>query len=133
MVEVNIKADSRYPVDRQKIRQAVRSRLDKTGVVSRMLVSVAVVGDRKMKQLARDFYGDNKTHDVLSFPYLDPQSQPVIPGYHQPESEAHILGDIIISYPQAVKQAGEKGRLVDDEINFLIDHAMHHLLGQHHD
>jgi len=42
------------------------------------------------------------------------------------------LGDIIISYPQALEDASMDGISVDEEIRTLVEHGMNHLLGIHH-
>ena len=42
------------------------------------------------------------------------------------------LGDIIVSFPQAQKDASLDGKSVDDEISFLVAHGTEHLLGIHH-
>ena len=43
------------------------------------------------------------------------------------------LGDIVVSYPVARRQAGEHNLLVDNEIKILVKHGMLHLLGIHHE
>jgi len=43
------------------------------------------------------------------------------------------LGDVVISYPQALKQAQEHNLLVDEEIDRLVEHGVLHLLGIHHE
>jgi len=42
------------------------------------------------------------------------------------------LGEVIISYPTASRQAAEAGRLVDEEIANLLVHGILHLLGYDH-
>jgi rRNA maturation RNase YbeY len=42
------------------------------------------------------------------------------------------LGEVIISYPTASRQAAEAGRLVDEEIAHLLVHGILHLLGYDH-
>jgi len=95
-------------------------------------VSVAVVGDRKMKSLNRQYHGVDKSTDVLSFPYRDKESNQDMGEFVVTEDEGVVLGDIVISYPKVVKQAAEKGVLVDDEVEFLVEHGLDHLLGRHH-
>jgi probable rRNA maturation factor len=49
-----------------------------------------------------------------------------------PDGIAH-LGEVIISYPQAVKQAGEHRHSVKRELAILIIHGVLHLLRYDHD
>ena len=43
------------------------------------------------------------------------------------------LGDIIVSYPQAVVEAMDEEKLVDVKIGELVEHGLLHLLGEHHE
>ncbi len=133
MAVVQIKSDSRYPLNRDRVRAAVEKVLAEHGATSDLVISVAVVGNRKMRMLNREYHDIDAPTDVLSFPYLDPESSQDIGSFVEPESEQTILGDIVVSYPYAVAQAGQKQVLVDDEIDFLVEHGMLHLLGIHHD
>ena len=133
MIHTQIRADSRYPIDRKRVRSLVEKILDNEGISSDVVVSVAVVGNRKMKTLNREYHGEDKTTDVLSFPYQDPKSSQDVGTFHTPAQEGMILGDIVVSYPKAVEQAREKGVLVDEEMDFLVEHGLNHLLGKHHD
>lgn len=68
--------------------------------------------------------------DVLSFA-LEEKS-PDEPAYADPGGDK-LLGDIIISVPTAVRQAGEYGHSLARELAFLAVHGFLHLLGYDHD
>ena len=116
MVKVIIRSDSRFSVNRARVRQAVEKVVAEYGIKT-ATVGVMVVGDRKMTSLNQRWMKHQGTTDVLSFPI----------------NEADYLGDVVISYPQTVKQAAEHNKLVDDEMAFLVEHGMRHLMGEHHD
>ena len=42
------------------------------------------------------------------------------------------LGDIVISYPQAMEDASLEGISVDEELRDLVEHGINHLLGINH-
>jgi probable rRNA maturation factor len=42
------------------------------------------------------------------------------------------LGDLVVSFPEAVREATEENKLVDDKIVELVLHGLDHLLGIHH-
>jgi probable rRNA maturation factor len=111
----------------------VANLLGKERISSDVMVSLAVVGDRKMKQLNRQYHQVDGTTDVLSFPYNDPESNSQVYAFVMHEEEGAVLGDVVVSYPQAVKQAQARGVLVDEEMDFLVEHGLMHLLGKHHD
>jgi probable rRNA maturation factor len=129
MVTVLFKTESHYPVNKEKLTDAVTHALD--GKVRRNAeVSITIVGDRRMKQLNSSYRNISNTTDVLSFP-LNESSSPHTP-FIEPPDKVLRLGDIVISYPQAVNEAYEGNNLVDDQIVFLALHGLNHLLGVHH-
>ena len=93
-------------------------------------VSINIVGDRQMRRLNTMYRHIDDTTDVLSFPLNDPADK-VAPFVDAPDGVLR-LGDIIVSYPQAVTAASEDNMLVDDKIKDLVLHGLNHLLGIHH-
>ncbi len=129
MITVLIQSESHYPVSREKIRDAVITALEKK-VKSDTEVSVSIIGDRLMKQLNTTYRKLNKTTDVLSFPQQE--SDVSHTAFISPPDNILRLGDIVISYPQAVLEAQETDKLVDDIVVELALHGLDHLLGIHH-
>jgi probable rRNA maturation factor len=129
MIKVNLYIGSRYPVKRQQLRDTVKRILTEHGV-DHAQVDVSIVGSRKIKQLNEEKLGHFGSTDVLSFPQHNKGQINDVP---LPKELAPHLGDIVISFPEAVKLARRFGRLVDDQINFYLEHGLMHLLGYHHD
>lgn len=140
MISVLLSIESRFLVDRDKIRSHVISFLTPR-VRRKTEVSIRIVGNRKMKALNKTYRNLDATTDVLSFPLneidpVDSNMMHVARGFTPDRSGPdHILrlGDVIVSYPYAISQASEENKLVDDTINQLIEHGLNHLLGIHHD
>jgi probable rRNA maturation factor len=130
MVSVLFKTESHFPVKKQVIVDALSLAL-KGRVKSDVEVSVSIIGDRKMRTLNRTYRDLDYATDVLSFPQNDP-SQQMKPFVNIPDNVIR-LGDIVVSYPEAVREATEENKLVDDQIVFLVLHGLEHLLGNHHD
>lgn len=84
-------------------------------------VSIAVVSDRRMRALNRQFRGKDAATDVLSFPAT-----------HMP-GVSSFLGDIVIAAGVAARQAREAGHPVSTELRVLALHGLLHLLGYDHD
>lgn len=124
-VKILIFVESRYKVNRKKIKSAIHEVLDEKGIVSPTEVSLAFVGDRKMHGLNKKFRNLDKTTNILSFP-LNEGEQTALP------SDTIRLGDIVISYPQVIKEAAEEEVMVDERIDLLVRHGLLHLLGEHH-
>lgn len=125
-LRLEVKADSRYRFNRKKIREGVLRVLAEQGIKQPVEVSLMVVGERKIRDLEKRYFGEDKLTDVLSFPLQE--------GVNVPGQENILtLGDVVVCYPQAKKQSLKLNRLLDDEIEFLTCHGVLHLLGIHHD
>ncbi len=125
-INVLIFVESRYKINRKQVRSQIVSLLKEHGITGPAEVSVAIVGDRKMRALHKKYKGEDKTTNVLSFSLTEGQSSEL-------SSEVLRLGDIVLSYPQVIKEASEDDVLVDDKVEELIKHSLMHLLGLHHE
>jgi probable rRNA maturation factor len=123
--KILIYVESRYKLNRKRIKSAIKSVLEEQQVLSPIEVSIAIVGDRKMKKLNKQYRDKDKTANVLSFPLAEGESS------HLP-NDVTRLGDIVISYPEVIREAAKQDLLVDDRIEELVQHGMLHLLGLHH-
>lgn len=129
MITTNLFVGSRYPVDRKKIRQRVKTVLKKHNL-DHAQVDVSIVGKRKIKELNESKLKHEGTTDVLSFPQHEKNQ---LDDFPLPENLPPHLGDIVISFPEAVKNAKRYGKMVDNQIGFYLEHGLMHLLGYHHD
>jgi probable rRNA maturation factor len=85
-------------------------------------VCVVLADDAKLRALKLEFWGEDATTDVLSFPQWEP-GDPFVP---------EVLGDIVISLPTAQIQAGARGHSLETEVVILAAHGLTHLLGFDH-
>lgn len=132
-IKVLIFVESRYRADRKRITQAVLNLLKEQGVVGPAEVSLAIVGDRKMRSLNKKYRGKDATTNVLSFPFSEGEAIILPPVLPQGGSDILHLGDVVISYPQVIEEASREEKLVDDKIEELVIHGVLHLLGIHHE
>ncbi len=136
MLKLNlmVTADSRYSFDRKRVKLAMEKVLQDQGKFEgKITVSLSVVGERKIRELEMKYFKRDEVTDVLSFP-LEEAMPAGRQGEVMPEDDdGQSLGDIVICYPQAKRQAMQWNRLVDEEIEFLACHGLLHLLGVHHD
>ncbi|MGD9129545.1 MAG: rRNA maturation RNase YbeY [Candidatus Woesebacteria bacterium] len=129
MIKINLLVGSRYLVDRKKIKMAAQDLL-KENKLDNVEIDVAVVGQRKMKLLNESKLKRKGATDVLSFPMFKNKK---LDNFPQPKDQLIHLGDIFISFPEAVKTAKRYGKMVDDQICFYLKHGLMHLMGYHHD
>ena len=86
-------------------------------------VAVVLAGDRTVRRLNREYRGKDRTTDVLSFP----AGAETLPDGTRP------LGEIVISVPQAARQAESNAHSLARELRVLVIHGYLHLLGYDHE
>ena len=96
-------------------------------------LGLVIAKQEKVRQLNSSYLGKDETTDVLAFSMLPEQPvEGVVPFVEPPDGIQH-LGEVIISYPQAVIQAEEHRHSIKREVATLIVHGVLHLLGYDHD
>ncbi|MCA9370238.1 rRNA maturation RNase YbeY, partial [Candidatus Woesebacteria bacterium] len=108
---VSVSIGSRYPVATSTITACVERVLAKHNV-DNTRVDVSIVGKRKIKQLNETHLHHQGPTDVLSFPQHERNERNTFP---QPDGTLTHLGDIVVSFPEAVTQAKKYGKRVDDQ------------------
>ena len=95
---------------------------------------IVVTDDDAVQTLNREYRMVDAATDVLSFPAQDVAGDApelVLP----PELAAEMrqyLGDVVIAYPYAARQAAHFGNSVAAELRLLTAHGVLHLLGYDH-
>ncbi|MBH0179499.1 MAG: rRNA maturation RNase YbeY [Nitrospira sp.] len=90
-------------------------------------LSIELAGDRRMRRLNRLYRKKDRTTDVLAFPMREALAP------HATRFPMNMLGDVVISVPQARRQAIEAGGQLDKEIVSLLVHGVLHLCGYDHE
>lgn len=98
------------------IEEAVRRTLVAEGK-SAAEVSVALLGDEKIRGLNRVYLGKDEPTDVLAFSLSD---------------ESETVGDVYVGFEQAERQARELGIPLSEELARLAIHGTLHVLGHEH-
>lgn len=138
MINVIVNSDSRYPVNKLAIQTAVASVLSRNHIAGDIEIGVSIIGDRKMHQINKEYRGLDSTTNILSFALEDPTSSTQLQhvprvGFVKSPDRILRLGDILISYPEVIRDASQEGVTVEEELLFLVEHGTKHLLGIHHD
>ncbi len=119
------------PKIRALIKKAVSETLFEEGFESPAEVSVSFVDNEEIHKLNLEYRGKDKPTDVLSFPMWEGDEEGI--GDIDPNGEAVLLGDIILSVEKAYSQAEEYGHSIERELAFLSVHSTLHLLGYDHE
>jgi rRNA maturation RNase YbeY len=110
--------------------QSLMEKMLREAGVARADLSLLLVGDRFMRRLNRLYRGKDHTTDVLAFPMR--KVSPRVTRHASPVT-SKLLGDVVISLPQAERQAARAGHRLDREITVLAIHGLLHLLGYDHE
>ncbi|MDO8498174.1 MAG: rRNA maturation RNase YbeY [bacterium] len=136
MFSVIISSDSRYQVNKTVLLNTAVKSLESHGLKGQVEMEINIIGDRKMHDLNKKYRNLDYTTDILTFALEDPNPQNAHEmsrvGFIASPDHMLRLGLICISYPQAVVDALDDGKSVEEEIVFLVDHGINHLLGFHH-
>lgn len=126
MITVLVSKEKNFPVGSSKIKWALKDFFKKNGIVSDAFVNVSFVDNKKMIEVSSKYLKDKKVHNVLSFTNEDKANFVFPPG-------AIYLGDIVLCFPELLKEAKNEGKLIDEKAIELCLHAGEHLLGRHHE
>jgi len=102
------------------------------GAGSGVELGLVITSQERVQQLNQSYRGKDEPTDVLAFSATE-EIGPDFPPFVIPPDGVLHLGEVIISYPQAVTQAQEHQHSVKKELAILIIHGVLHLLGYEHD
>jgi probable rRNA maturation factor len=109
-------------------------------------VGLLIADDETVRELNRVYRGLDEVTDVLSFsathagnwegdtpPAGEPEmAEMPFPEFILPPEELPPLGEVIVSYPQTLRQAEQRGEPVERELALLLVHGVLHLVGHDH-
>ncbi|NWF77645.1 MAG: rRNA maturation RNase YbeY [Chloroflexi bacterium] len=130
-MEIFVEEEFQGVVDEGWARRIAQAVLKAEGVAPPYEVSLVFTDSETARKLNRDYRGVDAPTDVLAF-YMLPQKGDESSFALPPDGVAR-LGEVIISYPQAVEQAKEQGHSPARELALLVIHGILHLLGYDHE
>jgi probable rRNA maturation factor len=135
-MEINILIEDEFKgrLTKRRITEIVKQVLAAEKTSENTELGVLITTQENIHELNRAYRGKDKPTDVLSFFMIEgekPQDDPEI-FITAPDNIRH-LGEVIISYPQALLQARERKHTVKEEITILLIHGVLHLLGYDHE
>ncbi|MFC2013280.1 rRNA maturation RNase YbeY [Chloroflexota bacterium] len=102
------------------------------GADSAAELGLVIASQERVQELNKSYRGEDAPTDVLAFCAREEVGGDFPPFVQPPDGVLH-LGEVIISYPQAITQAKEHQHSVKKEIAILMIHGVLHLLGYEHD
>jgi probable rRNA maturation factor len=112
-------------IDKREISRIFSKTLAKLKIKNKSLeASLALVGDKAIRQLNKKYLHRDSVTDVLAFSEDE--------NFFRPFSRNFFLGEIIISISQAKRQAKKFKHSTKKEVEILFVHGLAHLLGHDH-
>lgn len=118
---VSVRNEQQLPLETMPLRRLLR-RLGRLEGYADYQVNLLLTDDKVVRGLNRDYRNLDRTTDVLSFAYGEPE-----PGEVEP-----VLGDLAISVPAAARSAKRYGHDLATELEGLVIHGFIHLIGMDH-
>ena len=87
-------------------------------------ISIVVTDDNRIHELNKVYRGVDKPTNVLAFPMQEGEFSDISPG---------LLGDVVISYEYAQKEADEAEIHILERLSQLLIHGILHLVGYDHE
>jgi len=131
-LSIQVQPEFATRADTQRLRQAVESALRATSVAEPIQASIVIADDATIRELNRQHRGVDATTDVLAFAFSE-AAEDSGGEFVLPPDSARDLGEIIISLPQAARQADEQKHPLERELGLLVCHGVLHLLGYDHE
>ena len=95
--------------------------------VARMELAVVLTDDAHVRVLNRDYRGQDKPTNVLSFAALDDEEAPL------PPDGPIVLGDVVVAYETTMAEAAHETKTLVQHLSHLVVHGVLHLLGHDHE
>ena len=132
--QLSIQIDELYAKDvpASWLELAVDLTLDAANINSLVELGCVITDDNAVHVLNKDYRGVDKTTDVIAFA-LTERANGDNDDFIMPPNDVLHLGEVIISFPQAKRQAEEHNHSIKRELTLLVAHGILHLLGYDHD
>lgn len=133
--EVNVYIEQRLdiPVGEDWFRDVAQKTLDAEGIAPPVEMGLVITDTETVQQLNKTYRDEDEPTDVLAFHMLPDIDQEHGLSFVAPPDGICHLGEVVISYPQAVKQALKQGCRVEQELALLTVHGVLHLLNYDHE
>ncbi len=122
MLTIKSRQSIRKELDTKRLHQAASAASKVLGFESQPGITLQITDDKTIQKFNRQYLGIDESTDVLSFENA----------FTDPESGETYLGDILISYETAKKQADTRGLDLIAELEMLLVHGILHLAGMDH-
>lgn len=128
MIEINNLTSN--PINEGNLKKIIKQVLQGEGIKGEVELSVALVGQDRIRGINKRYRGKNRATDILSFP----ESKITMDKFKiGPAEKERGLGEMIICLREVKENARKDNLSFDKEFNKVIIHGVLHLLGYDHE
>ena len=124
-LDLEVEGAEAHGLDPDALCELAGAVLSAEGVEGPCALGIAFVGESEMRALNAEHRDLDEVTDVLAFPLDGVDELP--PGLERQ------LGDVVVCFEQAARQASEAGLETRAEVRVLVVHGLLHLLGHDHE
>ena len=132
-IDVYIEEKFKSYIEESWMSSIAREVLAAEGIAAPAELSLVITDAETIKQLNKAYRGEDEPTDVLAFPMFSQSGTEAEFTFITPPDGVQHLGEVIISYPQAARQAEERRQEITKELALLTVHGVLHLLGYDHE
>ena len=121
MIEINNLTT--VSLDNDSLERIVKNVLEEEGIKEEVDLSIAFVGDGRMRRANKKYKGKNRTTDVLSFPAEEKYFK----------IEKRDIGEVVICLSEVKKNSKRYNSEFEKEVARVLIHGVLHLLGYDHE
>jgi probable rRNA maturation factor len=120
---------ARLPAAPAVVERAARAALAGARASGPIEVSFLLANDARVRRLNRDFRGQDKPTNVLSFPV---EEREAMPAPEESGTGPRLLGDVVFAFETLEREAAAQSKPLSDHLSHLAVHGVLHLLGYDH-
>ena len=124
-LDLTVEGAAEHGLGEAALRDLAVGLLAAEGISGPCALGIAFVDEARMRALNSEHRGLDEVTDVLAFPLDERDELP--PGLERQ------LGDVVVCFAQAERQAAEAGVETFAEVRILVVHGLLHLLGHDHE
>ena len=124
-LDLTVEGAAEHGLGEAALRDLAVALLAAEGISGPCALGIAFVDEARIRALNSEHRGLDEVTDVLAFPLDERDELP--PGLERQ------LGDVVVCFAQAERQAAEAGVETFAEVRILVVHGLLHLLGHDHE
>jgi len=126
---LNISNKTKFKISKNYLFSLAKEKLFEKKISGNLELDLSIVNEREMAKINNDYRKIDRSTDVLSFPIYEKNKLLTL---IKDAAIRILIGQIVICFPVAKREAKNKNISTKEEIGYLFLHGLDHLLGYHH-